>query len=67
VVIAVPFDPDQAWGAKADHPVTGKVNGQYVRGRVTPGESGWTFSLPPMWARDASVAAGQEVIVALAP
>jgi len=23
-VIAIPFDPDQVWGAKADHPVTGR-------------------------------------------
>ncbi len=24
-VIMVPFDPDEAWGAKADHPVSGTV------------------------------------------
>jgi len=23
-VIAVPFDPDEAWGAKAEHPVAGQ-------------------------------------------
>ena len=23
-VIMVPFDPDEAWGAKADHPVSGQ-------------------------------------------
>jgi hypothetical protein len=35
-VIAVPFDPDETWGAKADHPVGGTVNGRQIRGRITP-------------------------------
>ena len=26
-IIAVPFDPDEAWGAKAEHQVNGTVNG----------------------------------------
>ena len=26
-VIMVPFDPDEAWGAKADHPVSGTIGG----------------------------------------
>jgi Domain of unknown function (DUF1905) len=43
-LIAVPFDPDQAWGAKADHPVGGTVNGRRVRGRITRDGSGWVFA-----------------------
>jgi hypothetical protein len=35
-VIAVPFDPDEAWGAKAEHPVAGTVNDR-VRGKIEPG------------------------------
>lgn len=66
-VIAVPFDPDQAWGAKAEHPVTGTVNGRRVRGRITRGDGGWTFTLSPMWMADAAVAAGQDLSVELAP
>ena len=31
-VIVVPFDPDEAWGAKAEHHVNGTVNGSRVRG-----------------------------------
>ena len=65
--IAVAFDPDQAWGAKAEHPVAGTVNGRRVRGRIVPGDRGWVFILTPMWMRDAGVAAGHEVIVELAP
>jgi hypothetical protein len=66
-VIAVPFDPDQAWGAKARHPVGGTVNGRYVRGTITPEDSGWAFTLSPMWMRDAGVAAGEDVTVELEP
>jgi hypothetical protein len=66
-VIAVPFDPDQAWGAKARHPVGGTINGRRVRGTLTPDGSGWTFTLSPMWMRDAGVAPGGTVTVQLAP
>ncbi len=66
-VIAVPFDPDKAWGAKAGHPVAGTVNGRRVRGTIAPGGRGWAFTVTPMWMRDAGVAAGDDVIVELAP
>ena len=52
-IIAIPFDPDQVWGAQAEHPVRGQVNGRWVRGRVTPGGGGWVFTVTPMWLRDA--------------
>jgi len=65
-VIAIPFDPDQVWGAKAEHPVGGTIDGCGVRGRITRGSGGWVFTVTPLWMRDAGVAAG-EVIVELAP
>jgi bacteriocin resistance YdeI/OmpD-like protein/uncharacterized protein DUF1905 len=66
-VIAVPFDPDEAWGAKALHPVGGTINGKQVRGTITPEAGGWVFTLTPMWMRDAGVATGTDVLVELAP
>ena len=66
-VIAVPFDPDAAWGAKAEHPVGGTIDGQCVRGTLTPDEGGWAFTVSPMWMRDAGVAAGTDVTVELSP
>ncbi len=66
-IIAVPFDPDDAWGAKAEHAVSGTIDGKYVRGTVAPGCRGWAFTVTPMWMRDASVAVGDDVIVELAP
>jgi hypothetical protein len=42
-VLEVPFDPDEAWGAKADQPVGGMIGGKQVRGRLSPGASGWVL------------------------
>ena len=37
-VITVPFDPDEACGAKADHPVSGTVDGGRIRARLVPAD-----------------------------
>jgi bacteriocin resistance YdeI/OmpD-like protein/uncharacterized protein DUF1905 len=66
-VVAVPFDPDQAWGAKAVHHVSGTVNGCRVRVTITPGDNGWAFTLNPSRMRGTGIAAGSEVVVELAP
>jgi hypothetical protein len=66
-VITVPFDPDQVWGAKAEHPVAGTIAGRRVRGTISRQSSGWTFTVSPMWIRDAGVAVGDEAVVELAP
>src|SRR5215831_8576221 len=66
-VIAIPFDPDEAWGAKAEHPVGGTIDGKRVRGTITPEASGWVFTLTSMWLRGAGVATGADVLVELAP
>jgi hypothetical protein len=66
-VIAVPFDPDAAWGAKAEHPVGGTIDGQRVRGTLAPGEGGWAFTVSQLWMRDAGVEAGTDVTVELSP
>ena len=66
-VVAVPFDPDKAWGAKADHPVGGTIDGRRVRGRLAPGGGGWVLPLGPRWQRDMGYAIGDDVAVELAP
>jgi hypothetical protein len=73
-VIAVPFDPDEAWGAKAYHPVGGTIDpvaggscGRRLRGRIAPDGDQWVFQINPMWMRDTGVAVGDEVIVELEP
>jgi hypothetical protein len=64
-VIVVPFDPDEVWGAKADHPVGGTIGGRRVRGRLSPADGGWVLTVTPMWLRDTGVAIGDDVAVEL--
>ena len=66
-VITVPFDPDEAWGAKAEHHVNGTVNGCRVRVTIAPAGSGWAFTLSPSRMRDMAMAVGSDVIVEVAP
>jgi hypothetical protein len=66
-VIAVPFDPDQMWGAKAKHPVNGTINGRRLRGTITRGGSGWEFILSRSRMSDPVIAASGEVDIELAP
>jgi hypothetical protein len=66
-VIAVPFNPDETWGAKAEHPVGGTIDGRFVRGTLTPESGGWALTVTPLWMRDAGVAAGADVTVELSP
>ena len=66
-VIAIPFDPDEAWGAKTVHHVNGTVNGCRVRVTIAPGDSGWAFTLNPSRMLGAGIEAGSDAIVELAP
>jgi hypothetical protein len=66
-VVTVPFDPDEAWGAKAVHHVTGTVNGCRVRVTIAPGDGRWGFTLNPARMRGTGIAVGSEVIVELEP
>jgi hypothetical protein len=65
-IIEVPFNPDEAWGAKAVHHVRGTVNGCPLRATLTPGATGWAFTLNP--ARVAmGLAVGTDALVELEP
>ena len=66
-VVTVPFDPDEAWGAKAVHHVAGTVNGCRVRVTLAPGESGWAFSFNPARMRGIGISVGSEADVELRP
>lgn len=67
VLVPVPFEPDEAWGAKPEHPVAGTVNGMGVRGVVEALGDGWGIVLGPAWRRDCGVAPGDTVAVELFP
>ena len=66
-LLAIPFDPNEAWGAKAEHRVGGLINGNRVRGSITREQDEWVFILTPMWLRDAGVAVGDDVTAELDP
>jgi hypothetical protein len=54
-VVVVPFDPDEAWGAKAAHPVGGTIDGSRFRGTVSPGGTGWVVTVSPSRMRDSGL------------
>jgi hypothetical protein len=66
-IIAIPFDPDKEWGAKALHHVNGRVNGCRVRVTLAPGDNGWAFTMNPARMSHAGIEIGSEAIVELAP
>ncbi len=66
-VISMPFDPDEAWGAKANHPVGGIIEGCRIRARLVPAGSDWVLVLAPKRLSSLGVAIGDEVTVELSP
>jgi hypothetical protein len=67
VMVPVPFDPDEAWGAKPQHHVAGTVNGMGVRAVIEPLDGGFGIFLGPAWRRDCGIAPGDAVSVELFP
>jgi hypothetical protein len=67
IFIAIPFNPNDLWGVKQRHHITGSVHGCAVRGSL--GSDGTQFFLPlgAAWRRDNGVEEGMEVEVVLAP
>jgi len=67
VMVPVPFDPDEVWGAKPEHHVAGTVNAMAVRAVVEPLDGGYGIVLGAAWRRDCGLVAGDKVTVELAP
>ena len=67
VLVPLPFEPDDAWGSKPEHPVAGSVNGMGVRAVVEALDDGWAIVLGPAWRRDCGIAPGDAVEVVLEP
>ena len=66
-VITMPFDPDEVWGAKANHPVGGTIEGCRIRARLMPSGSGWVLTLAPNRLLGIGLAVGDDAIIELAP
>src|SRR3712207_3916920 len=67
VVVPVPFDPDQVWGVKSRHHITGTINQVRFRGVIEVSEAGRRIVFTPAWLRDHSLAPGDRVEVELSP
>jgi hypothetical protein len=63
--IAVPFDPDVAWGKKQRHHVTGTINGCRFRGPLGSNGTTRVIVLGAAWRRDMGIEAGDQVTVTL--
>jgi hypothetical protein len=66
VFIPIPFDPNQVWGQKSRHDITGSINGCSVRGPLEQDGSTYRLALGPAWRRDNGLDAGDKVNVELA-
>jgi hypothetical protein len=67
LAIAVPFDPDEVWGPKRRHHVSGTVAGADVRAVIERHGAGWGIVMGPRWSRCAGVGPGATVAVTLSP
>jgi hypothetical protein len=67
VVVPVPFDPDEVWGVKSRHHVTGTVNEMRIRGVIETSGAEHRIVLASAWLRDNSLTPGDRVDVVLSP
>jgi hypothetical protein len=65
--ITLPFHPNEVWGVKKRHHITGTINGHKVRGSL--GSDGKQYFLPlgAAWRRDCGLGVGDAVDVTLSP
>jgi Bacteriocin-protection, YdeI or OmpD-Associated/Domain of unknown function (DUF1905) len=65
--IGIPFNPNEVWGFKQRHYITGSINGCPVRGSLGSDGSQYFLPLGASLRRGSGVEAGAEVAVVLAP
>lgn len=67
VFIALPFNPNEVWGVKGRHHITGTVNGYSVRGSLGSDGTQYFLLLGAAWRRDCGINEGTQVEVVLSP
>jgi hypothetical protein len=67
IIIALPFDPDEEWGAKARHHISGTLADRRVRGPLNGEGAAARLVLGPSWCGVGELPAGTTVRVTLAP
>jgi hypothetical protein len=66
-LVPLPFDPNEVWGAKQRHYVTGSVNGCAIRGLLDSNGTEFYLPLGAAWRRDNGLEPGAEAEVILLP
>ncbi|HEY7176719.1 MAG TPA: YdeI/OmpD-associated family protein [Micromonosporaceae bacterium] len=67
LIVPVPFDPNEVWGAKQRHHVAGTVNGVRVRAVIEALDDGYGFTLGRKSPARFGLVAGDEVTVQVTP
>ena len=67
VFIPLPFNPNDVWGVKGRHHITGAVNGYGVRGSLGSDGRQYFVLLGAAWRRDCGLDTGDKVDVVLSP
>lgn len=67
VFVPIPFNPNDVWGVKQRHYITGTVNGMNVRGSLGSDGTQYFLILGAAWRRDCGIDAGTKVDVVLSP
>jgi hypothetical protein len=65
--IVIPFNPNEVWGVRQRHHITGSINGRAVRGSLGSDGSQYFLPLGAAWRRDNGVEPGMEVEAVLTP
>lgn len=65
--IVIPFDPNEVWGNKQRHYITGTLNGCGVRGSLGSDKAQYFLPLGAVWRRDNGLDVGTVVEVVLSP
>jgi hypothetical protein len=67
IIIELPFNPNDVWGAKQRHHITGTVNGHAIRGLMDSEGTRYFLNLGAVWRRDNGMEVGMPVEVVLSP
>ena len=67
VFIPIPFNPNDVWGVKQRHHITGTVNGYGVRGSLGSDGTQFFLLLGAAWRRGCGIDEGTKVDVVLSP
>jgi len=67
VLIALPFDPNAAWGTKTRHHIRGTIDGKLFRGPLEAEGNSYFLALGAAWRRDNGIEVGATVSLVLWP